>query len=121
VYETRGGEIVPFPSQSVAVVNLGAADPVTDQVIISGVSGQRIVVLYGSLSTGSAGVTLLVESGGSTALTGVMPMPVWTIWPLDPPDGIMLWKCVAGQSLTFTKTGTGTLNGWLVYTMVQAQ
>jgi len=111
------GEPLPFSSQTIAAVNVSAG---ADQAIITGVSGQRIVVLYGTLATAAASSTLLVESGTTTALTGVIPIPANTIWPIDPTDRVVVWKCVAGQNLTFTVTG-GDIDGWLVYTMVQAQ
>ena len=111
-------EIVPFPSQQVAVVNVTGGS--TNNVIVTGVAGQRVVVLSGWIATGTTNSSFLFEGSGGTALTGIVPMPVWTIFPLDPPDGIMVIKAPAGESLRMD-VGAGDLDGWLVYVMVQAQ
>lgn len=105
-------------NQQIAPVNLAASS--SNNVVITGVSGQRIVVLYGWLSAGATATTYLFEGSGGTALTGVVTLPANTSHELEPPNGIIFLKALAGESLRID-VGGGDLDGHLVYMMVQAK
>ena len=111
-------EQLTFANQSIAPVNLAGAS--TNNVIVTGVAGQRIVVLYGWLAAGTTATSYLMEGSGGTALTGVIALATNSAHEFVPPPGILVMKCLAGESLRID-VGAGDLDGWLVYTMVQAQ
>lgn len=111
------GELT-IADQTTAPVNLAGAS--TNNVIVTGVSGKRIVVLYGWLSAGATATTYLFEGSGGTALTGVMTLAANSAHEFYAPGGTFVLKVPAGESLRID-VGGGDLDGWLTYALVQAQ
>ena len=99
-----------------AAINVDAAQ--TDASLVAAVVGKKIRVLSLHLLVG-ADATVLLESGGSTALTGVVPLTAaaqeWA--NLEPEHGVC--ETAAGEALTVTNVGVGgTLDGVLSYVEV---
>src|SRR5512139_104832 len=106
-------DATPFASQFIAPVNLAGAS--TNNVIVTGIAGKRIVVLYGWLAAGTTATSYLMEGSGGTALTGVVTLGSNQSHEFVPPKGVAVMKCLAGESLRID-VGAGDLDGWLVYT-----
>lgn len=107
-----------FADLQVAPVNLAGSS--SNNVIVTGVAGKRIVVMYGWLSAGAASTSYLFEGSGGTALTGVVTLSANSAHEFIPPNGAFVLKAPAGESLRID-VGAGDLDGWLVYGLVQAQ
>lgn len=104
---------IKFAPISVAAVQ-------TDDVLVAGVAGKRIrVISYSFTVGGAAAVTILFESGTTTALTGTLDVPATAVDRLLTYEGGVYapaFETLIGEDLVVTNTGAGgTLEGHLTY------
>lgn len=107
--DTAGGATVKYLAINIAA----SAD------LVAAVTGSKIRVLSLVLSGNNAATTATFQSGASTALTGVLPIPT-AVMPLVLPYNPTGWfETVSGEKLNIVVAGAGTeVDGMLSYVEV---
>jgi hypothetical protein len=95
-----------------------AAASATEEVR-TGVAGEKWLVLYACLVTGTTATTFKVQSG-ATDLTGTVPFVQNTTLVFHGTENLPVWQAKAAGDALNLVVGGGTIDGWMVVQVQRA-